>query len=107
MPKDLPKDLEYFLKNALSDMEDGFEYASELNRILNSDTSQLLLKPEEIQKLRNFAEKIKKFGEINYYTENKVKELEIEMFGTQGIDGYLKIKDSKNKSNSIDDLFNF
>jgi hypothetical protein len=106
MPRDIPKNLEYFLKNALEDMDDGYEYASELNRILNSDTCQLLLKPFEIDKLRLYSDKIKHFGELNFYTEKRIRETESEFFGVNGILGFLNIS-AENKSKAFDDLFTF
>lgn len=88
----LPKKLEYFLKNALDDMEDGYEYASELNRILNSDDCQLELKSAEIEALRDFADKVKKnVGEFDYYTKQRVGEIEKEQFGNCGILGFLGV----------------
>jgi hypothetical protein len=34
-------------------------------------------------------EKVKDIGEINYYSEEKVKAIELEIFGIRGIKGYL------------------
>ena len=107
MTRDIPKNLEYFFKSALDDSDDGYEYASELHRLLNSDTCQLLLSSMEIEKLREFAEKIKTFGEINYYTKNKIENLEKKIFGLEGISGFLKLNDESNTFKSFDDLFNF
>jgi hypothetical protein len=90
MARELPVKLVYFLKNALEDVDDGYEYASELNRILNSDDSQLSLKSKEIDALKEFGEGVKKtIGEINHYSQEKIKELEREHFGSKGIMGYL------------------
>lgn len=89
MASEIPEKLIYFLKNAEKDVDDGYEYGSELNRILNSDDCQLKLSGKEIEQLRDYADKVKKIGEINYYTLEKIKEIEREMFGGKGILGYL------------------
>lgn len=90
MAKEIPQKLEYFLKNALADVDDGYEYSSELNRILNSDDCQHSLSSQEIDALRDYAEDVKKnIGELNHYSEEKIKEIEMEHFGSRGILGYL------------------
>jgi len=89
MSREIPDKLVYFYKTALKDMDDGFEYASELNRILNSDDCQNSLSGKEIDTLRDYADEVKKIGEINHYTEVKIKELENQWFGSRGIMGYL------------------
>ena len=89
MPRELPQKLAYFLKNALKDVDDGYEYSSELNRILNSDDCQMFLTQREIQDLRDYAEEVKKVGEINHYSEERVHDIEQEHFGSRGILGYL------------------
>lgn len=89
MARNIPEKLIYFLKNALKDVDDGYEYASELNRILNSDDCQTSLNSMEINTLRDYAEKVKKIGEINYYSEEKVKDIEREIFGSRGVLGFL------------------
>lgn len=89
MAQTVPENLKYFLKNGLEDSDDGFEYASELNRILNSDECQLNLSPKEIQALKDFADDVKKVGEFNYYSKDKVRNIEIDSFGNGGILGYL------------------
>lgn len=91
MPRDIPERLMYFLKNALKDVEDGYEYASELNRILNSDDCQAALTPKEIEALRDYADDVKKVGEIDHYSEERIKEIEREHFGSRGILGYLGV----------------
>ncbi len=90
MPGEIPDKLKYFLKTALDDVDDGYEYASELNRILNSDDCQISLSPKEIDALREYAEEVKKVGEINHYTTEQIHEIEREHFGSRGIMGYLK-----------------
>ena len=90
MSREIPNRLMYFLKTALEDVDDGYEYASELNRILNSDDCQTVLSPKEIDALREYAEEVKKVGEINQYTTEQILEIEKEHFGTRGIPGYLK-----------------
>jgi len=90
MSRTIPEKLNNFLKNAFKDVDDGFEYASELNRILSSDECQLTLKDKEIETLREYAEKVRKEGEINYNTEQRIKEIEKEFFGNRGISGYLE-----------------
>ena len=90
MSRVIPNKLMSFYKTALDDVDDGYEYASELNRILNSDDCQIALSPKEIDALREYAEEVKKVGEINYYTREKILEIEKEHFGTRGIPGYLK-----------------
>lgn len=89
MSRDIPEKLLYFLKNGIKDVDDGYEYSSELNRILNSDDCQLSLKSKEIELLREYSEKVKKVGEINYYSQERVKAIETELFGTRGILGFL------------------
>lgn len=93
MSREIPEKLLIFLKTALKDIEDGYEYASELNRILNSDDCQHTLSSKEIEALRDYADDIRKeIGEIDYYSEEKVKEIEWEHFGERGILAYLGIK---------------
>jgi uncharacterized protein with ACT and thioredoxin-like domain len=96
MERTIPERLVYFLKNGPKDSEDGYEYASELNRILNSDDCQHALKSREIELLRDYAEQVRKLGELDYYVEEKIKETERDIFGTRGIIGFLDGKaDSK------------
>jgi len=90
MSREIPNKLLSFLKTAFDDLDDGYEYASELNRILNSEDCQTVLSPKEIDALRDYAEEVKKVGEINYYTKERILEIEKEHFGTRGIIGYLK-----------------
>ncbi len=90
MSREIPNKLMSFLKTALEDVDDGYEYTSELNRILNSDDCQTALSPKEIDALREYAEEVKKVGEINHYTTERILEIEREHFGTRGISGYLK-----------------
>ncbi|MCX8131761.1 MAG: hypothetical protein N3I35_16910 [Clostridia bacterium] len=91
MERNIPERLKYFIKNGIKDVEDGYEYASELNRILNSDDCQSSLTANEINKLRDFAESVKKVGEITYYTEERISDIEKDMFGSAGIQGFLGI----------------
>lgn len=91
MERKIPEKLVIFLKNAVKDVDDGYEYSSELNRILNSDECQTSLSTKEIERLKEFSDKVKKIGEINYYSEERIKDIEREMFGSQGIAGYLGI----------------
>jgi len=93
MARSIPENLVYFLKNGIKDVDDGYEYASELNRILNSDSCQKDLCGKEIDILREFAERVKKIGEINYYSEERIKEIEKELFGSKGILVYLGAAD--------------
>jgi hypothetical protein len=95
MAQNIPEKLIYFLKNALKDVDDGYEYSSELNRILNSDDCQTALSGLEIETLREFAEKVKKIGEINHYSEERVKEIEREIFGNRGVMEFLSADHSK------------
>lgn len=90
MSREIPNKLMTFLKTALQDVDDGYEYASELNRILNSEDCQTVLSPKEIDALREYAEEVKKVGEINHYTTEQIQEIEREHFGMRGISGYLK-----------------
>ncbi len=90
MSREIPNKLVSFLKTALEDVDDGYEYASELNRILHSDECQEMLSPREIDALREYAEEVKKVGEINHYTTERILEIEKEHFGIRGIRGYLK-----------------
>ncbi|MDP4093605.1 MAG: hypothetical protein Q8920_09620 [Bacillota bacterium] len=91
MGRNLPQNLMYFIKNGIKDVEDGYEYSSELNRILNSHDCQTSLTSREIEVLRDYAEKVKKIGETNYYAEERIKEIEREVFGTRGILGFLGV----------------
>lgn len=91
----LPENLSYFLKNGLKDSDDGYDYSSELNRILNSDNCQEILSANEIDKIKAYSESVKKIGEITYYTEGKIKELEKDFFGYGGILGFLGLESSK------------
>lgn len=91
MARDIPEKLLSFFKNGLQDMDDGYEYGSELNRILNSDDCQTVLSGKEVETLRDFADKVKKIGEINHYSEERIKEIENEIFGTRGVLGYLGV----------------
>jgi len=94
MERKLPYSLTDFLKNACSDMDDGYEYSSELNRILNSDDCQRVLTPVEIDKLREFSDIVRKnIGEFNNYTKERIKELETEILGAGGINRYLGISE--------------
>ncbi|HHV59920.1 MAG TPA: hypothetical protein GXX49_06470 [Clostridiaceae bacterium] len=95
MPREIPKNLEHFLKSGYKDVDDGYEYSSELNRILNSDSCQTVLTFREIEKIREFADEVKKLGEMNYYTEERIKDLEREFFGSQGISGFLGAEQKK------------
>jgi len=89
MARVIPEKLLYFIKNGLKDVDDGYEYASELNRILNSDDCQASLSAREIDIIRDFADKVRKVGEINHYTEERVREIEVEHFGARGLLGFL------------------
>ena len=91
MERNIPEKLIYFLKNGIKDVDDGYEYSSELNRILNSDDCQRALNDREIEIMRDYAEKVKNIGEINHYSEERVKEIENEVFGLRGILGFLGI----------------
>ncbi len=90
MSREIPNKLSAFLNTAFDDVDDGYEYASELNRILNSDDCQAALSPKELDALREYADEVKKVGEINYYTRERILEIEREHFGERGIFGYLK-----------------
>ncbi len=90
MSRRIPDKLMVFLKTALDDVDDGFEYASELRRILNSDDCQEVLSSKEIDALREYADEVKTVGEINHYSRERIIEIEKEHFGTRGISGYLK-----------------
>ncbi len=89
MANNVPEKLLKFFKDTVNDVDDGYEYATELNRILNSDECQLYLNPMEIDTLRDFAERVKKVGEITYYTQERIKEIEQEIFGSRGVLGFL------------------
>jgi predicted house-cleaning noncanonical NTP pyrophosphatase (MazG superfamily) len=89
MERNIPEKLVNFFKNALKDVDDGYEYASELNRILRSDECQKVFTEKELEILREFADKVKKVGEITCYTEERIKEIEAEHFGKRGVLGYL------------------
>jgi predicted house-cleaning noncanonical NTP pyrophosphatase (MazG superfamily) len=95
MAKEIPNALLNFLKTALDDVDDGYEYASELNRILNSDECQTSLSPKEIEALRDYADDVRKVGEINFYTRERIAEIKRDHFGTRGIPGYLKANHGK------------
>jgi|GEM_PF-683658 len=89
MANNVPDKLLKFFKDTVNDVEDGYEYATELNRILNSDECQMYLNRMEIDTLRDFAERVKKVGEITYYTKERIKEIEQEIFGSRGVLGFL------------------
>lgn len=89
MNRTIPDKLLYFLKNGLEDVDDGYEYSSELNRILNSDDCQTQLTQKEIEFLREYGEKVKKVGEINHYSKERIKDIEADIFGSRGILGFL------------------
>lgn len=91
MSRNVPNKLLDFLKNGAKDVDDGYEYASELSRILHSDDCQHALTGREIELLNEFADKVKKLGEINHYTEEKIKDIEHELFGIRGITGFLGV----------------
>jgi len=92
MPREIPEKLLPFLKNAVKDVDDGYEYASELNRILNSDECQAALTSKEIEALRDYADDVRKnVGEMDYYSEERIKNIEEEHFGRRGILGYLGV----------------
>ncbi|MGI6778306.1 MAG: hypothetical protein ACOX7R_09935 [Acetivibrionales bacterium] len=97
MERQIPESLKYFLKNALKDMDDGYEYSSELKRILNSEGCQSALTSKEMQRLRDYADDVKKVGEINYYTEERIREIERDYFGSNGIEGFLGLKTTPSK----------
>lgn len=94
MKRELPDILLSFLKDGIKDMEDGYEYASEFNRILNSDDCQRILTGRELDALRDYADEVRKVGEINHYTQEKIKEIEREHFGSRGIKGYLHLEEA-------------
>lgn len=91
MARTIPEKLMYFLKNGIKDADDGYEYASELNRILNSDDCQAALTGREREMLRDYADRVKKVGEVNCYSEERIKEIEREFFGGRGILGFLGV----------------
>jgi hypothetical protein len=96
--REIPQKLIIFLKDALKDVDDGFEYSSELYRLLRSDECQINLKEREIDTLREFADKVKNIGEIDCYSEEKIKDIECEVFGNRGILGYLGVETLDPKS---------
>ena len=91
MAREIPQKLILFLKNGLNDVDDGYEYASELNRIINSDDCQRVLSSKEIDMLKDYTDTVKKQGEITYYTQERIKEIERDIFGSKGILGYLGV----------------
>jgi len=97
MSRLIPEKLQNFLKNAIDDVEDGYEYASELRRILNSDDCQRSLTARELDLLYEYAEKVKSVGEITYYTKNRIKDIETDLFGSRGISGFLGIAPEQSK----------
>lgn len=97
MTRVIPEKLMYFLKNGIKDSEDGYEYASELSRILNSDDCQRSLSSREIEIIRDFADKVRKVGEMDYYSEERIKEIETEHFGSRGILGFLGVNGEQAK----------
>ena len=92
MSREVPAKLLSFLKTGVQDVEDGYEYASELNRILHSDECRHALTDKEIELLRDYADKVSRLGEITYHTEERIKDAEREFFGDRGILGFLGIK---------------
>jgi len=96
MARTIPEKLLYFLKNATKDIDDGYEYDSELNRILHSDDCQHSLSSKEIEMLRDYADEVKNVGEINHYSVERIKEIEEEHFGSRGILGFLGVEHPSN-----------
>ena len=92
MNREIPQELLYFLKNGIKDVDDGYEYANELRRILHSDKCQQALTTKELELLRDYADKVASLGEINYYIEERIKETEADFFGDRGILGFLGIQ---------------
>ncbi|MDP4182143.1 MAG: hypothetical protein Q8942_13765 [Bacillota bacterium] len=101
MARTVPEKLVRFFKVMVKDIEDGYEYATELNRILNSDDCQVSLNRLEIETLRDYAEKVKKVGEINYYSEERIKEIEREIFGSRGVLGFLSADHTSSTSSAV------
>lgn len=89
MQREIPEKLRDFLENALKDVEDGYEYSSELNHILSSHECQSSMSVKEIDALRDYADDVRDVGEINSYTVERIAEIERERFGSRGIIGYL------------------
>lgn len=101
----IPVSLENFIKNGKEDCDDGYEYASELNRILNSDICQQSLKQKDVDKLREFADEIRKIGEFNNYTKDRIKNLEKDFFGSKGMLAYLNCDSDEDNKKEFFDLF--
>ena len=51
--------------------------------------SSLFIPGKEIEILVEYADKVKKVGEINYYSKERIKEIEMEHFGLKGLLGFL------------------
>ncbi len=98
MEREIPQKLIIFLKTALKDVDDGYEYFSELNRILRSDDCQMVLKDREVETLREYADKVKNVGEIDCYSEERIRDIECEVFGNRGVLGYLGVETNEIKS---------
>ena len=94
MSRNIPENLIYFLKNGIQCFDNTNEFSNELHRILSQDDCQKSLNSREIEVLRDFAEKVKKIEDIDYYTEEKIKNVELELFGTRGVLGFLKVKEN-------------
>lgn len=92
MAREIPEKLLDFLTNGVKQIFDGYEYSSELNRILNHLECKESLNDREIEVLRDFAEKVKKIDDYDYYFDKRLKGIEEEFFGVRGILGFLGIK---------------
>ena len=102
----IPVSLENFIKNAFEDCDDGYEYASELNRILNSDLCQQNLKQTDIDKLRDYADEVRNIGELNNYTKDRINDLEKDFFVSKGLLEYLTGDSKEDNNKKLFDLFN-
>lgn len=96
MAKFIPNNLICLLKNGCSKVEDCCEFSSELHRILSQEECQQALNNREIEVLREFANKINREDDIGYYTKDKIKRIELELFGTRGALGFLRFKKRAN-----------
>lgn len=98
MAKYIPEKLVIFFENTSRTLDDGFEYSSELHRLLSTSDCQDALSSNEIEALRHFAEEVKKVGEINLYTSQRVHNIEKEIFGQRGVLGYLSHRSSSSQN---------
>jgi predicted house-cleaning noncanonical NTP pyrophosphatase (MazG superfamily) len=90
MAKYIPERLIHLLKNGSNSIDTCYEFSSELHKVLSQRECRNALNHKEMEVLRDFAEKVKKANDIDYYSKDKIRDIEKELFGTRGVIGFLK-----------------